>query len=101
MLFFNCFGLTRILNSHPIILYLSQNKGAAAAAAAELKETPVPAESAKKDEEAEKSDDEDDKGKIKPNVGNGADLETYSWTQTLQDLEVLMRYLQLVLFCSK
>merc|ERR1712131_447793 len=39
------------------------------------------------DEEAEKIIEED-KGKMKPNVGNGADMDNYSWTQTLQELEV-------------
>jgi hypothetical protein len=40
------------------------------------------------DEDAGPDQKEEDKGKLKPNSGNGANLPTYTWTQTLADLEV-------------
>ena len=45
----------------------------------------------KDNEEEEEEEDDEDKGKLKPNSGNGYDTERYNWAQTLQDVTVSIR----------
>ncbi|CAD5216626.1 unnamed protein product [Bursaphelenchus xylophilus] len=51
---------------------------------------PSPPESSEQKSEDNEEEDPADKGKLAPNSGNGCDLPNYQWTQTLDEVEIVI-----------